>query len=516
MSGESLRWLSGTEPANPRPQSHDHHRGGLERNDVNISEETPGARQHVFESTLFIHAGLTGRIDIQVAPHTMVTAMLAYVATMIGVKQDDVDIQHSRCGSIGNFGPLVQDIPGIGEFDTLVVHRTLTVQVTVIFHTEDQGTSTVATTLDTFGMEARTDVRGTYIWTHILHRPQKIPQGNFMPHSLEMTSPSDCVFTESRTLRHSAEWFATDTNIDIKAHIGDSVDTHCHIDTAITLRARRAQAARDRQEGLQNNEDEDLISPTQPWQPENISTSPPQPQSPPARLNRRGGAVGSAEGWVYFVDSITQPSADYATALAMARRTTVGTDDPAIETTRTNIGSSGWDALTNWSNLRQVLMALDYGITNESPWKKLGIPHLERPLPSKSYLDLRLRKAHSLLLYTWEFLQDRGEADTRTATEFIQALSEAHAQVAVAIPEILVARRNERRSLTPDVAEVSPALLRHLHERATAQGPNWRLGVMLYRPLTLPRLPPFSLPRNPSRYTRRWLKGQARKSRLYN
>ena len=89
---------------------------------------------------------------------------------MIGVKQNDVDIHHSKCGSIGIFGPLVQDIPGIGEFDTLVVHRILNIQVMVIFHTEDQGTSTVATTLDTFGMEARTDARGSYIWTHILQR----------------------------------------------------------------------------------------------------------------------------------------------------------------------------------------------------------------------------------------------------------------------------------------------------------------------------------------------------------
>ena len=222
----------------------------------------------------------------------------------------------------------------------------------------------------------------------------------------------------------------------------------------------------DRQEGLQNDKDQDLISPTQPWQSEYIPLSPSQPQSPPARLNRRGGAVGSAEERVDFVDSIAQPSTDYAAALGMARRTTAGTGDPAIENTRTNIASVGWDALTNWNNLRQVLMELGHDFTNRSPWKKLGIPHLEGPLPSNSYLDLRLRKAHSLLhagVYSgW------GEADTRTATEFTQALSGAHAQVAEAIPEILAARRNERRGLTPDFAEVSPALLQHLHERATA------------------------------------------------
>ena len=176
VSGGFPRWLIDKEPANPRPQSHDHHRGGLERNDVDISEETPGARQNVFEPTLFIHARLTGRTDIQVAPHTTVIAMLAYVATMVGVKQDDVAIQHSKCGSIGGFGPLVQDIPGIGEFDTLVVHRILTIQVNVIFRTGDQGTRTVATTLDTFDREARTDVRGTYIWTHLPLAP-KDPSG---------------------------------------------------------------------------------------------------------------------------------------------------------------------------------------------------------------------------------------------------------------------------------------------------------------------------------------------------
>ena len=115
VSGEYLRWLIDKEPANPRPQSHDHHRGGLGRNDVDISGETPGARQNVFEFTLFIHAGLTGRNDIQVAPHTTVTALLAYVATLTGVKQNDVDVQHSKCGSNGNFGPLVQDIPGIAS-----------------------------------------------------------------------------------------------------------------------------------------------------------------------------------------------------------------------------------------------------------------------------------------------------------------------------------------------------------------------------------------------------------------
>ena len=251
----------------------------------------------------------------------------------------------------------------------------------------------MATTLDTFGMEARTDVRGTYIWTHILQRLQKIPQANFLPHSLEMTSPSDCVLTESRTLWHSAEWFATDHNIDISAHIGDSVDTHCHIDAAITLRARRAQAARVRQEGLQNNKDQDLISLTQPWQSA-ISTSLSQPQSPPVRLNRRGGAVGSAEEWVDFVNSITQPSADYAAALAMARSTTMGTDDTAIETTRANIASIGWDALTNWNNLRQVLMALGYDFMNESPWKKLGIPHVVTPCYTREFIQDGAKLTH--------------------------------------------------------------------------------------------------------------------------
>ena len=99
------------------------------------------------------------------------------------------------------------------------------------------------------------------------------------------------------------------------------------------------------------------------------------------------------------------------------------------------------------------------------------------PIPSASYLDLRLRKVVTLLQAG--AAADWSATDRTTAEQAITVMRTASTSVAEALPEVVRARGQERIGLAPAHAETSPALLRYLDDRATLQGPTWRVATML-------------------------------------
>ena len=55
--------------------------------------------------------------------------------------------------------------------------------------------------------------------------------------------------------------------------------------------------------------------------------------------------VGPAAKWAEFIDSITNPSADYMEALALARRTSANPAPLPNEEEQRRARTTGWDAL---------------------------------------------------------------------------------------------------------------------------------------------------------------------------
>ena len=99
-----------------------------------------------------------------------------------------------------------------------------------------------------------------------------------------------------------------------------------------------------------------------------------------------------------------------------------------------DIRTVGWSAFANWATLRQVCQALDYDLGHACPWRKLGVPKLEEPVPSASYLDLRLRKVFTFLRAgaAAEWIA----ADRTTAEQAITVMRTAFSSVAEALPEV--------------------------------------------------------------------------------
>ena len=162
-----------------------------------------------------------------------------------------------------------------------------------------------------------------------------------------------------------------------------------------------------------------------------------------------GGALpaapsGSATEWAAFLDSISGLSLDYHEALIMARRTVPPAAGQPAEGAPSNedIRTVGWSAFTNRATLGQVIQALDYDLGHACPWRKLGVPKLEGPIPSARYLDLRLRKVLTLLqagaAAEWT-AEDRSAAE-----QAITTMRTAYGTVAEALPEVIRARGQER------------------------------------------------------------------------
>ena len=123
--------------------------------------------------------------------------------------------------------------------------------------------------------------------------------------------------------------------------------------------------------------------------------------------------------------------------------------------------------------------ALGYDLGHACPWRKLGAPKLERPVPSASYLDLRLRKV-STLLQAGAAAEWTAE-DRSTAEQAITVMRTAFGSVAEALPEVVRARSQEQIGLAPAHAEPSPslALLRYLDGLAAQKGPTWQVAATL-------------------------------------
>ena len=113
----------------------------------------------------------------------------------------------------------------------------------------------------------------------------------------------------------------------------------------------------------------------------------------------RGPPSGSATEWAAFLDSISGPSSDYHEAFIMARRTMPPAAGQPAEgaLSHEDIRTVGRSAFTNLATLRQVIQALDYDLGHACPWRKLGVPMLEGPVPSASYVNLRPRNVFALL-----------------------------------------------------------------------------------------------------------------------
>ena len=180
-----------------------------------------------------------------------------------------------------------------------------------------------------------------------------------------------------------------------------------------------------------------------------------------------------------------------------------------------DIRTVGWSAFTNWATFRQVIQALDYDLGHACPWRKLGVPKLEGPIPSASYLDMRLRKVFTLL--------QAGAAaewtaeDRSTAEQAITAMQTASGTVAEALPEVIRARSQERIGLAPAHAEPSPAFLRYLDGLAAQQGPTWQVAAMPsnVQAMNLADFSPSSRSARPGASTRIWSRDLAKEFRRY-
>ena len=120
---------------------------------------------------------------------------------------------------------------------------------------------------------------------------------------------------------------------------------------------------------------------------------------------------------------------------------------------------------------------MDYDVGQDCPWRRLGVPKLEGPLPTASYVDLRLRKAVSLLQAG--LAKDWSAEDAAQATTALRQIRQAHDIICGALPEVFQTRRHSPNQLAPTYAEVSAVLLNHLDELAHRAGETCRLAIML-------------------------------------
>ena len=467
------------------------HRGGLCLPHTEITQDFPGARGDVWEFSLLFHPRAQGTMDVQAGLGTSVDALVGFVAALLEIPARLVDLTHPNCDSIADHGDFLNEVPGLSLWDTLCVHRWIQLQVSVVWHACTEDSPGPSTALMDIGMEVRSDVTGTSIWRRLMVTLSAAsseimpPEASLVPVALVATSPLPGLLGDGATLWNSDLLLLEARSMSITAHLSNGLRPRSAMVADLLASASSASPP---QEPAQPGG----LSPTLPWPPPEVGHPlPPMHRmvAPPGRgfrgvdlPNLRGGAVPNddrarASDWVAFMESVTAPSADYVAALRMVRRTQQQQDQHGPQDAPPDPRGLGWDALSSWDTLRQVLVALEYEITGTCPWRRLGVPRLEGPTPSAGYIDLRLRKALSLLqagLAAGWPPEDQGQATALSAT-----LQQDHALISSSLGEILRLRRLHERTLAPPYAEASAPLLQFLHESAVRAGPNCRLALML-------------------------------------
>ena len=472
---------------------------GLQPSQHPVTRLPIGTRRDVTEITLFIHTGLQGRVDIQVAPLTPIAELYQYVATIIGVTGRDIDLTHTNTGSIADHGTVFGHVPGISDWGNLEVHRHLHLQIRVYAHTATTTNETATTELATVPVEARSDTNGTHIWRWVLR--QLYPQHDDFPdpHTpslLRVVSPTRVLLDERLSLWAHEDLPPGTIYVDMEAHLGESLETRLLLESHTE----------------QNNPLPMLFDATQPW-------SPPRPD------HMRGGALtdrGQAQGTVNYdldpppglppqgadhapaappqafnetnflaelMDSILIPSSQYGRALQIS-------EGPLEDhLTPEQIKRLGANVFQSWEVLERVLTTLHYRVGHACPWRQLGVPHLEGPPPSAAMADLRLHKAIMLLAgpkpTTWT------EQDTANALQAGERLRAAYRDITTDLPQVLRLRARNPAQLTPPYAELPGQILASIDTQLQEQGLNWRAAVMLSNvqeaPLdTLSRIMPVS------------------------
>ena len=487
-------------------------RGGLDHDGAGITQLPFGQRENVFEVTLFIHSDLRGRVDIQVAPTTPVTALLGYVARLLPIPPIHVELLHTSAGSIDDSGPFFRDLPGVSLYDSLTVHRRLA--LTVDIHLYGQTTAGQETVVQTWqiALEARTDTTSERLWDQIFHHmewrlhaldPPMTPN----PYCLRATQPVRFDIGGTWTLWEYEELPPTVTHLTLLATMGPSQNSpqeepqapnpnpepssHALFGTpgtpVVPSASRDPITYRD-------------ISPTRPWPPRpdslrggahpgvargqteepSVATGavvPPPGLPPPLQIDT---TFNPAAAVAEFLDSILSVSSTYGQALSLAEGTSAPTNPIAIHQAR----DLGEQIFRDWSTLESVLHMLHYRVQHGCPWRRLGIARLEGPPPSRETLDFRFKKAVTLLQVPLDTAGTPEEA--LQPARIIQSLQQAYHEVLEELPQVLRERAREPTSLTPMYAELPEHLLRSLTAAMQSRGRNWRSAVMFSNTQEIP------------------------------
>ena len=443
-----------------------------------ITQLPYAAREGVFELTLSIHKGLGGLVDIQAPPDTPVLALMAYTAQLVGISPARVDLCHVDGVSVTDTASQVKHIPGLREWDNLVVHRFLHLRIQVIYHHQGATGSLSSVELTNLAFDIRTNATGLHIWRRISHQLRvchaaRMRPERFLPNRLHVFQPCDLVLQNNEDL-----WWHEDlppgvTDIHLVAHFGEDHMTLLQLGADLDQERHRLRQAAHMAMAVQG----DMPS-TQPWPwqcspclrggtlPE--QTAPPPAVDVPPGLPAPGqghppsahegmsapttaGSYDGTAALAHFLDSMVLPCGKYEQALHLAE----GRQPGSI--VMTHVHSLGTLIFQDWTTLRQVLHTLLYRLDHHCPWRQLGIAKMEGPMPTRDMADMRLFKFQTLMSVprptTWT------DQDTAHATQAASLLQNAYDEVIRSLPLILQARRRSPTQLAPTSAEVPPHLL---------------------------------------------------------
>ena len=134
-------------------------------------------------------------------------------------------------------------------------------------------------------------------------------------------------------------------------------------------------------------------------------------------------------------------------------------------------------SLTDWSAAKQVLEFLAYCVDADDPWRLLGIPREEGPLPDQEMIERRtqLGTQFTSLRHTIKWTP----SDQVAAEEFEKRLADSKRVCLIDLPRMQREKRNLRHKSVPRWMEPSPELTQFLHDRAVQSRLCHKIGLHL-------------------------------------
>ena len=88
-----------------------------------ITQLLPGTLADAYELTLSLYMGAGGNADVQATHDTPIASLMEYAAGLARIPANDIAILHPNAGSLDEHGPNICDVPELGLWDRMGVHR---------------------------------------------------------------------------------------------------------------------------------------------------------------------------------------------------------------------------------------------------------------------------------------------------------------------------------------------------------------------------------------------------------